>query len=121
MKHRSIAKSALFGAITFALAQPALAVSDEEFNELKEQFNLLAEQVDENSESSSSNTTIGGYGEMHYNNLKKSWISTVLYCSSTTNLMTISASFLNLSSSMPSLETINPVKSKSSRPISSLI
>ncbi len=69
MKHRSIAKSALFGAITFALAQPALAVSDEEFNELKEQFNLLADQVDENSESSSNNTTIGGYGEMHYNNL----------------------------------------------------
>ncbi len=68
MKHRSIAKSALFGAITFALAQPALAVSDEEFNELKEQFNLLAEQVDENSQGSSSSTTLGGYGELHYNN-----------------------------------------------------
>ena len=69
MKHRSIAKSALFGAITFALAQPALAVSDEEFNELKEQFNQLADQVDENSQSSGSSTTVGGYGELHYNNL----------------------------------------------------
>ena len=69
MKHRSVAKSALFGAITFALAQPALAVTDEEFNELKEQFNLLAEQVDENSQNSGSSTTVGGYGELHYNNL----------------------------------------------------
>jgi hypothetical protein len=69
VKHISIAKSALFGAITFALAQPVLAVSDEEFNELKEQFNQLAEQVDENSQSSSSSTTVGGYGELHYNNL----------------------------------------------------
>ena len=69
MKHRSIAKSALLGAITFALAQPALAVTDEEFNALKEQFNQLADQVDENSQgSSNSKTTIGGYGEMHYNN-----------------------------------------------------
>ena len=69
MKHRSIAKSALFGAITFALTQSALAVTDEEFNELKEQFNQLADQVDENSQSSGSDTTIGGYGELHYNNL----------------------------------------------------
>ncbi len=65
-----MAKSALFGVITFALAQSALAVTDEEFNELKEQFNQLAEQVDENSQSTStSRTTIGGYGELHYNNL----------------------------------------------------
>ena len=64
MKHRSIAKSALFGAITFALAQPALAVTDEEFNELKEQFNLLAEQVEQNSSldwhsAAGSKTTVG--------------------------------------------------------------
>lgn len=68
VKHKSIAKSALFGAITFALAQPALAVTDEEFRELQEQFNILAEQVEANS-SVSSDTTIGGYGELHYNNL----------------------------------------------------
>lgn len=68
MTHKSIAKSTLFGAITFALAQPALAVTDEEFKALQEQFNLLAEQVEENSKDSTSDTTIGGYGELHYNN-----------------------------------------------------
>jgi len=69
MKLRPITKNILFCAITFALAQPALAVTDKEFNTLKEQFNQLAEQVDENSQSSGSNTTVGGYGELHYNNL----------------------------------------------------
>ncbi len=67
--YRSIAKNVLFSAITFSLAQPALAVTDEEFNALKEQFNQLADQVDENSQNSSSATTVGGYGELHYNNL----------------------------------------------------
>ena len=69
VKHRSIAKNALFAAITFALAQPALAVTDEEFKALQEQFDQLADQVEENSKGSTSNTTIGGYGELHYNNL----------------------------------------------------
>ncbi len=69
MIYRSIAKNVLFSAITFSLAQPALAVTDEEFNALKEQFNQLADQVDENSQNSSSATTVGGYGELHYNNL----------------------------------------------------
>lgn len=74
MKHRSIAKSVLIGAITFTLAQPALAVTDEEFNELKEQFDLLADQVEQNSNldwrsAAGSKTTVGGYGELHYNNL----------------------------------------------------
>ena len=74
MKHISIAKSVLFGAITFTLAQPALAVTDEEFNELKEQFDLLADQVEQNSNldwrsAAGSKTTVGGYGELHYNNL----------------------------------------------------
>ena len=41
-----MANSALFGAITFVLAQPALAVTDEEFKALQEQFNQLAEQVE---------------------------------------------------------------------------
>jgi len=68
VKHKSIAKSTLFAAMTFALAQPALAVTDEEFNTLKEQFNQLTEQVEANS-SVTSDTTVGGYGELHYNNL----------------------------------------------------
>ena len=69
MSDISIAKKVLVGAITFALAQPVLAVTDEEFKTLQEQFNQLADQVDINSQSSGSNTTVGGYGELHYNNL----------------------------------------------------
>ncbi|VAW50289.1 FIG01060344: hypothetical protein [hydrothermal vent metagenome] len=70
MKHHSITKNALFTAIFFAIAQPVLAVTDEEFRELQEQFNILAEQVETNSsQSANSDTTVGGYGELHYNNL----------------------------------------------------
>lgn len=73
MKHSSITKAALAGAISFALSQPALAVTDEQFNSLQEQFNQLADQVDSNSQQTShSSTTIGGYGELHYNNLHSS-------------------------------------------------
>jgi hypothetical protein len=62
-------KSALISAIALGLAQPALAVTDEEFKTLQDQFNQLADQVESNSNSSSSNrTTVGGYGELHYNN-----------------------------------------------------
>lgn len=68
MKHRSIVKTTLFSAIAIALAQPAHAVTDEEFKALQEQFNQLADQVEENSKSSTSSTTLGGYGELHYNN-----------------------------------------------------
>ena len=69
MKHQSIIKNALVSTIAFAITQPALAVTDEEFNDLKEQFNQLADQVDENSQNTGSDTTVGGYGELHYNNL----------------------------------------------------
>ena len=68
MKHTSLAKGALCTAITFATALPALAVTDDEFNELKAQFEALADQVEENSQNTSA-TTVGGYGELHYNNL----------------------------------------------------
>jgi hypothetical protein len=67
VKHQFI-KSALVSAIAFGIAQPAFAVSDEEFNALQEQLNMLADQVEENSRGTSS-TSIGGYGELHYNNL----------------------------------------------------
>ena len=72
MNHLALAKGALVGAISFALAQPALAVTDEEFQTLQEQLNQLADQVEDNSKNSSSDTTIGGYGELHYNNLNHS-------------------------------------------------
>ena len=68
MKYPSIIKNALLSAITFGIAQSTLAVTDDEFNALKEQFNQLADQVDDNSKNSSSATTVGGYGELHYNN-----------------------------------------------------
>ena len=69
MKRQFINKIALISSIALCLTRPALAVTDEEFNTLKEQFNQLADQVDENSQNSGSNTTVGGYGELHYNNL----------------------------------------------------
>jgi hypothetical protein len=69
VNHQTMIKNVLFSAITFALAQPALAVTDEEFHTLQQQFNQLAEQVDANSKISASNTTIGGYGEVQYTNL----------------------------------------------------
>ena len=68
MKLRTIAHSTLFTAMSVALAQPALAVTDEELKALQEQLDMLAEQVEENSSKSGSDTTVGGYGELHYNN-----------------------------------------------------
>ena len=69
MLPKPIAKSAALAAFTLALSQPVLAVSDAEFKALQEQFNQLTDQVEENSKGSTSNTTVGGYGELHYNNL----------------------------------------------------
>ena len=72
MKHRSITKKVLTSIITagfaLTLSHNANAVSDEEFQALQQQLNQLADQVEQNS-TSSSDTTIGGYGELHYNNL----------------------------------------------------
>jgi hypothetical protein len=72
VKHKSISKKAIFSALTLLLTQPAFAVTDEEFNALQEQLFQLAEQVEENSQQRTSNTTIGGYGDLHYNNLHDS-------------------------------------------------
>lgn len=56
-------------ALTTALfSQSAMAVSNAEFKRLQAQVNELASQADK-SGSSSSKTTVGGYGEVHYNNL----------------------------------------------------
>lgn len=71
MKHLSIGKNLIASAIALSLSQPALAVTDEEFRALQEQFNQLADQVEQNSNNSSA-TTVGGYGELHYNNLSNS-------------------------------------------------
>ncbi len=51
-------------------ASNAMAVSDAEYNELKAQVNELATQAEQAQSSSAKNkTTVGGYGELHYNNL----------------------------------------------------
>ena len=72
MKYQPFAKNLLLSAVVLGMSQSAFAVSDEEFNKLKEQFDLLADQVEDNSKSSTSSTTVGGYGELHYNNLSNS-------------------------------------------------
>jgi hypothetical protein len=73
MKHAPIIKAALAGAISLALSQPALAVTDDQFEELQARFNQLADQVEQNSQAAASSSThLGGYGEMHYNNWNSS-------------------------------------------------
>ncbi len=72
MKQQSFIKNTLISAIALGLSQTASAVTDEEFQILQEQFNQLADQVEDNSKNSSSDTTIGGYGELHYNNISNS-------------------------------------------------
>ena len=70
MKYPSLVKNTLLSAIVLGLSQPAMAVTDEEFNALREQFNQLADQMEANNQSGGDNSTsIGGYAELHYNNL----------------------------------------------------
>lgn len=69
MKYPSLIQNTLFSAIALGLSQPAFAVTDEEFKTLQEQFNQLADQVDANSQGGNDSTSVGGYGELHYNNL----------------------------------------------------
>ena len=60
--------AAIGGALLAASASPALAVSDEEFRAMQAQLDALTEQVESQSQNDS-RTHLGGYGEMHYNNL----------------------------------------------------
>ncbi len=54
-------------ALTFSIN--ASAVTDEEFKALQDQMNQLADAI-ENTGSAASRTTVGGYGELHYNDLE---------------------------------------------------
>lgn len=66
----SFAGAIALGLSSIVLSPVALAVSDEEFQALQEKFNQLVDQVETNNNSGSSNSTsVGGYGELHYNNL----------------------------------------------------
>lgn len=70
IKASHFTRTIIASALGLALSAPAHAVSEEEFEAMKAQLDALADQVEQNSSnSSSSDTTIGGYGELHYNNL----------------------------------------------------
>ena len=62
---------ALATAIALSFTAPAQAVTDEEFKALQEQMNQLADAVENQPASKASKVHIGGYGELHYNNLEK--------------------------------------------------
>ncbi len=68
---RTALSAAILGSLTAIPTATLAAVSDAEFKALQEQLNTLADQVDNNSRSAS-NTQVGGYGEMHYNNVETS-------------------------------------------------
>jgi len=73
MKQLSILKNTLFCILALSIAPAALAVSDEEFNALRNQFDQLVDQLEENNAVASDiQTTVGGYGELHYNNVRDS-------------------------------------------------
>ena len=69
MNTRSALQAFVYTGILSVTSFSAQAVTDEEFNELRARFEQLADAFEESS-SSNSNTTIGGYGELHYNNLE---------------------------------------------------
>jgi hypothetical protein len=58
-------------AIALSISAPALAVTDEEFKALQDQLNQLADAVENSQSTETSKVHIGGYGELHYNNLEK--------------------------------------------------
>ena len=61
-------KTTLFLLVSTTYSSISTAVTDEEFKALQNQLNLLADSIEQTS-AGNSNTTIGGYGELHYNNL----------------------------------------------------
>ena len=62
--------TALAAAITLASAAPAQAVTDEEFKAMQDQLNQMADALESRPASSTKQVHIGGYGELHYNNLE---------------------------------------------------
>lgn len=65
---KAFLKTAACAALAATYSTSSAAVSDEEFRALQQQLNLLADSIEQNA-STSSDTSIGGYGELHYNNL----------------------------------------------------
>ena len=71
MKHNIPLVASLASTIALSCASPAQAVTDEEFKALQEQMNQLADAVENQPATKASKVHIGGYGELHYNNLEK--------------------------------------------------
>ncbi len=84
--YKSLAAAAFCSALSLSTFSAHAVVSEEEFRALQEQLEILTEQVEANSgfsnpaqnnvnkdrhhgHGSSGRTTVGGYGELHYNNL----------------------------------------------------
>ena len=57
-------------AAALTVTAPAQAVTDEEFKALQDQLNQLADAVESQPASTGKKVHIGGYGELHYNNLE---------------------------------------------------
>jgi len=70
MKHCKPLLLSIVATIALSASASALAVTDEEFKALQEQMNQLADAVENQPASEAKQVHIGGYGEMHYNNLE---------------------------------------------------
>ena len=69
MNKIAILHAIVFASLLGAQAQSSAAVTDEEFDQLKDRFEQLVDTIDQNTNSNSA-THVGGYGELHYNNLE---------------------------------------------------
>ena len=70
MKHFKPRLPSIAASIALSASASALAVTDEEFRALQEQLNQLADAVESQPASKAKQVHIGGYGELHYNNLE---------------------------------------------------
>jgi len=70
MKHPNPLFRSIAATIALSTSASALAVTDEEFKALQEQMNQLADAVESRPASQAKQVHIGGYGELHYNNLE---------------------------------------------------
>jgi len=71
MEHFKSRLPSIFATIALSISASALAVTDEEFKALQDQMNQLADAVENQPTTQASKVHIGGYGELHYNNLEK--------------------------------------------------
>jgi len=70
MNHCRPLLPSIVATIALSASAAALAVTDEEFKALQEQMNQLADAVESQPASQAKQVHIGGYGELHYNNLE---------------------------------------------------